>query len=123
MPAFQRDRRGARVQFAVENLRETVAGMKKVDANLPKEMRKAIKALGERTALPLARKLYGEVYATDRKHSSKMKVTATARGDAALKWGGVRIPEAGGQEHGIAVIHRTHTGVEEDVVDLALGVG
>ena len=100
MPAFQRDRRGARVQFAVENLRETAKNLKRIDSDLPKRMKNRIKALAESTALPLARKLYGDHYATDRKHSKKMKVKATARGDASLSWGGVRIPEAGGQEHG-----------------------
>lgn len=84
----------------IDNLRETIAGLRRVNVELPKEIRDRAKAAGGRI-VPDAQGYYrGHYRQRTGKHASRMRVLATLRGDVKIVAGGKKFPEMGGQEFG-----------------------
>lgn len=82
-----------------EGLNEAVRGLRAIDRDLPKEIRKAAKAAAEPIAAD-ARRRYAQHYRNRTgKTQRSIKALATQR-DARISFGGARFPHAPGQEFG-----------------------
>ena len=84
----------------VENLRETIKGLKAINDQLPKEIKVRAKEAGDRM-IPEAQAFYrGHYEQHTGKHAARMRTLATLRGDVKIVAGGKKFPEMGGQEFG-----------------------